>query len=370
MFWLISRFLEFYRTNKGKKITFMSVPDDHGEVKTLAVPVLGLYFGIAAVIVIAFSTIMVVWNYRDVRNNYATVFDLLQKKNTQYEAVLDTSQEQKKTVESLITETEELKLKLKQLENAFTDINRLLEQTGNRPVQIKPLPERQDTVVASTTTTPVVSQAGIGLPLENRLGLDDKKNLMIFTGVAFAASNVQDIKPPVDQQEVENLLLDLQERLSSIEQTLVQLEKVSVNTKNRLIQLKYEQDHTPDIWPAKAYISSAYGWRAHPIYGDRRKHTGIDIGVLKGTPVKATADGVVSRAGWVSGYGILVQIDHGNGIETLYGHLSRAVVKKGDTVKKGQLIAYSGNTGLSTGDHLHYEVRLNGKDVNPMNYLP
>ena len=96
----------------------------------------------------------------------------------------------------------------------------------------------------------------------------------------------------------------------------------------------------------------------------------MDIAVPRGTPVKATALGKVTRTGYVAGYGILVEVDHGNGLKTLYAHNSRVLVKKGEMVKKGQVIAYSGNTGVSTGDHLHYEIRKNGKDINPANYLP
>ncbi|MDD2432002.1 MAG: M23 family metallopeptidase [Firmicutes bacterium] len=369
MFWLISRFLAFYRANKGKRLTLMTVPDGYGEVRTVSVPVLGLYFGVFALSTAILVTIIVFWNYYSVRNNYATTFDLLQRKNTQYEAVLDTSKEQKEVVESLIDETEDLKLKVKQLENAFTDVNRMLEQTGNRPVQLPPLPERKETV--NVATIPVFKQTSRNQSTVSRLNINELRSTIAFSGIALAATKTLEYDIGRDEDKtVEELLLDLQSSISSIEVSLANLEAVSVSTKNRLAKLKYDQDHTPNIWPAKAYISSAYGWRNHPILNERKRHTGVDIGVLKGTPVKATADGIIKKAGWVTGYGILVQIDHGNGIDTLYGHLSRSVVKKGDVVKKGQLIAYSGNTGVSTGDHLHYEVRVNGRDVNPLNYLP
>lgn len=131
----------------------------------------------------------------------------------------------------------------------------------------------------------------------------------------------------------------------------------------------YRMSHTPTEWPVTGRISSSYGSRVHPIYGDRRFHDGIDIAVPVGTPVRASADGVVTWSGDKSGYGLTVIIDHGNGIETLYGHNSRLVAKRGSEVKKGQVIAYSGNTGVSTGPHLHYEVRKAGKCVDPMIYL-
>lgn len=116
-------------------------------------------------------------------------------------------------------------------------------------------------------------------------------------------------------------------------------------------------------WPVSGRLSSRYG----PRWG--RMHHGIDIAVNTGTPIRAAARGRVSFAGWNGGYGNLVIIDHGNNIETRYAHLSRINVKVGQYVDRGALIAYSGNTGNSTGPHLHFEIRHKGQSVNPLNYL-
>src|SRR5690606_2937439 len=116
-------------------------------------------------------------------------------------------------------------------------------------------------------------------------------------------------------------------------------------------------------WPVSGRISSRYG----PRWG--RMHYGIDIAVNTGTPVKAAARGRVSFAGWNGGYGYLVIIDHGNNVETRYAHLSRIAVQVGQYVSRGSVIAYSGNTGNSTGPHLHFEIRYKGQAVNPLNYL-
>jgi len=117
------------------------------------------------------------------------------------------------------------------------------------------------------------------------------------------------------------------------------------------------------IWPTSGSISSLYGMR----HG--RMHYGIDIANSIGTPVYAAADGQVIRAGWYYNYGLTVDIDHGNGLMTRYGHLSSIKVKYGDKVKSGQLIGKMGNTGYSTGPHLHFETRVNGSPRNPMSYL-
>lgn len=112
-------------------------------------------------------------------------------------------------------------------------------------------------------------------------------------------------------------------------------------------------------------VTSEFGWRIHPIYGYRRLHAGLDIGLDEGTKVPAALDGRVVEAGWISGYGYAVIIDYGNGITSLYGHLSEVLVTSGQHVKKLELVAYSGNTGGSTGPHLHAEYRVNGEPQEP-----
>lgn len=123
------------------------------------------------------------------------------------------------------------------------------------------------------------------------------------------------------------------------------------------------------IWPVNGVITSPYGYRTHPIFGTTIYHSGIDIGVDYGTPVHAADSGVVVEAGWISGYGYAVVIDHGNGLSTLYGHNESLNVSSGQSVSQGQVIAYAGSTGNSTGPHVHFEVRSNGDPVDPSAYL-
>jgi murein DD-endopeptidase MepM/ murein hydrolase activator NlpD len=118
-----------------------------------------------------------------------------------------------------------------------------------------------------------------------------------------------------------------------------------------------------------AALTSGFGMRSHPVLGGRRQHQGIDLAAPTGTPVYATADGVIGRADWYSSYGLYISINHGASMETRYAHLSRLAVAAGDSVKKGDLIGYVGSTGRSTGPHLHYEVRVDGLAVNPIPYM-
>jgi len=118
-----------------------------------------------------------------------------------------------------------------------------------------------------------------------------------------------------------------------------------------------------------AALTSGFGMRTHPVLGGRRAHKGIDLAAPTGTPIYASADGVVTRADWFSGYGLFISLDHGASLETRYGHMSRLNVAEGQEVKKGDLIGYVGSTGRSTGPHLHYEVRIAGMAVNPVPYM-
>jgi murein DD-endopeptidase MepM/ murein hydrolase activator NlpD len=118
-----------------------------------------------------------------------------------------------------------------------------------------------------------------------------------------------------------------------------------------------------------APITSGFGPRVHPIFGDVRTHTGIDFGASSGTPIRAAADGVVVSAGSLGGYGNATVVDHGNSLATLYGHQSQIVVSPGQRVSRGQVIGYVGCSGYCTGPHLHFEVRVQGTPVDPMQYL-
>lgn len=128
--------------------------------------------------------------------------------------------------------------------------------------------------------------------------------------------------------------------------------------------------HVPAISPCSAgWSSSAFGYRSDPFTGRRAFHRGLDVSLPIGSPVRATADGTVVAVEKQRGLGLLVKIDHGQGLVTVYAHLDRSLVRRGEQVRRGAAIALSGNTGRSTAPHLHYEVRLHGRAVNPRAYL-
>lgn len=127
--------------------------------------------------------------------------------------------------------------------------------------------------------------------------------------------------------------------------------------------------YTPTIRPAAGWITSSFGYRKSPFAGKREFHEGLDIANSLDTQIKATADGRICFTGKIKGYGKLVLINHGHGFKTLYAHMEQVLIKSGDMVKRGEVIAFMGSTGRSTGSHLHYEVRLNGLPVDPQKYI-
>ena len=136
------------------------------------------------------------------------------------------------------------------------------------------------------------------------------------------------------------------------------------------VSKKYQASNYPSIWPVNGTITSNFGYRGNPIGGGTGYHEGLDIAVDYGTPVRATDSGKVTMAGWVDGYGNLVEIDHGGGFVTRYGHNSMLLVVVGQEVRTGDIVALAGSTGRSTGPHCHYEVRVNGTPTDPLLFLP
>jgi len=167
-------------------------------------------------------------------------------------------------------------------------------------------------------------------------------------------------------------------QLTKIDESLTQISKeiqsevISYENLTEILKEKKQKlDATPTIAPLKdnAYISSPYGKRIDPFTGRISMHDGIDFAARIGTPIYATADGKVKYARYIGGYGYTIKINHSFGYSTIFGHMSKMKAKKGQNVKRGDLIGYIGNTGRSTGPHLHYEIRYSNRPVNPSKYI-
>ena len=233
-----------------------------------------------------------------------------------------------------------------------------------------------------------------------------EENEFLISRVSYFSSEIENLKEDyslmVDKEkELQTIfslpMVDEQERALGIggpvfkpEETPSYAKQVAFNTENRLDELvrlssfeteqydtiyntlikkKEDLDHTPSIMPSSGYITRGFGVRADPFTGIKRMHSGIDICNREGTPIYASADGKVKAIRRMGHLGITLILDHSNGIETYYGHILKATVNRGQEIKRGDKIAEMGNSGRSTGPHLHYAVKANGKWVNPMSYI-
>ena len=208
--------------------------------------------------------------------------------------------------------------------------------------------------------------------VRQRQGVEAQKNSIALLRQQLLTQRDQ-FQAQAEQQEV--LIGRLKENQNALAAAAAQLEKDSESL-GQLIRQKIAAARGVSgrgtgqmIFPTSGRITSRYGTRTHPVLGYRRFHAGIDFGASHGTTVNAADSGRVIFSGWYGGYGNAVILDHGGGITTLYGHNSRLLVREGQTVQQGQPIAAVGSTGLSTGPHLHFEVRRNGNPVDPLGFL-
>ena len=158
--------------------------------------------------------------------------------------------------------------------------------------------------------------------------------------------------------------------LAGILKVLKHIEGILPLSVGRAKSQAFRLAHTPDMLPVQGPITSPFGYRTNPVTDSGTQfHDGVDIGVPVGTPVHAVADGTVAYAGWYGGYGLYVLLDNGYGVQTFYGHNSRLLVHQGEVVKRGEVIALSGETGYVTGPHVHFGLHVNGHRTNPLPFI-
>ncbi len=207
------------------------------------------------------------------------------------------------------------------------------------------------------------------IEMERKLNLFDEKTVKLaqFVGVEPSGFEADGVGGPELFEEELNRYLRYD--LGLLEHKAKLLEE-RFDTLDEAFQAQTDLlDSTPSLMPARGWISSGFKYRRDPFTQKRTWHNGVDISAHEGTPVYAPARGVVSYRGYQGGFGNLLVVNHGNGIETKYGHLSRFNVSKGQRVKRGDLIGYIGSTGRSTAPHLHYEIIKDEKAINPMKYI-
>ena len=330
--------------NRGRRrsLTVVLVPSTNGTAKSVSVTVLGLYASLGALcallLFLAVSYIVMASSMVDIRQIHERKETEITTLTQERDELLGLSVSQQREIEVLSERVNTLEEHIEALDELGEEIRSLLSG------------EVSDIDLTAVGSMSTASASG---PSELRLAATYTQT----GGPSEASANAIDLARFSSARAVE-----LMERISMDEQALAEL-------RDDVADYRHQLDHRPSIWPVRGRISSPYGTRIHPISRVRSFHHGVDIAVGMRTPVKATADGVVSLSRWYGGYGYTVMIDHGYGLETLYAHNDSLMVREGERVARGQIIAYSGSTGNSTGPHLHYEVRKNGSSVDPMPYM-
>jgi murein DD-endopeptidase MepM/ murein hydrolase activator NlpD len=187
----------------------------------------------------------------------------------------------------------------------------------------------------------------------------------LYPSIDYPAYTVmlEDENSQKSYKNIDHLLKLAQQEVNTYEKSFAEL-------KNTVEACKVRFEYTPSIYPlSSSFVLSEFGWRNHPIIHRVRFHTGVDLPTWQSAPIFATASGVVTKAGWMAGYGNRVEIDHGYGYSTVYAHNALITVGVGQHIRKGQIIARAGMTGLAQGVHCHYEVRFFDRPVNPDRFL-
>jgi murein DD-endopeptidase MepM/ murein hydrolase activator NlpD len=243
------------------------------------------------------------------------------------------------------------------------ELERLRRQTTEQKVQIDGLVEK-----VNNFTMRMEELNQLDKDIRSMANVDDwrYKGQILGAGGSINDETGVNSRGETDQRRV----------IAKIDQNVDQLSKDAVEQKKSFSELfKFLKKQksilaaTPSVWPVQGWVTSEFGYRSSPLSGAREFHKGIDIATRMGVHVVVPADGLVSEISYDRDVGLMVKVDHGHGMTSWYGHLLRSAVKQGNMVKRGDLIGYVGNSGRSTGSHLHYSVTLNGIPVNPRKYL-
>lgn len=328
---------------KQKKLTLLVVPLDGARTKSWVVSYATLT-GILAVSVMSLLLIIGLFtaNWMQARRLSDLTLEL-EKGSSENASLKAQIQAQEKQLNDLYLRIANMESHLVDMNDVSAQIYEVLEQLGVDTQSLPPL---------ALVTTVMGTDDAQG---SNEATYEDSEKAEIDKSVSAQGGPIL--------EQVYDAVNVLEEVLPAQITSLSQVKEV-------LEEERYRMEHTPSIWPAEGWVSSGFGRRKDPFTGKNAYHEGIDIANHKGTPVYATAAGKVTYAGYMSGYGNLVIIDHDFDIETRYGHLDKILVSRGEKVAKGQQIGTMGNTGRSTGPHVHYEVRVKKKPVSPFRYLP
>ena len=298
----------------SRKIAVVLVPDGSRKVRQIKVPKFLLFFLVPVIAAVGLSLAWILRDYQSIRKEFPRLSQLQDQNQEQKEQLVELAQK--------------------------------VEMINGRVAELREFDKK----------------------LRNMVNLDNPREKSQFVGVGGSDPSLSNPQSAAEKTH-RKIIRSMQQSLESLEAevSLQNLEKTQLL--GYLENQKSALACTPSIWPVKGWVSSSFGERISPFTGEREFHRGLDICNRKDAPVVAPADGVVISIEWDDGYGKILTISHGYGYTTRYAHLDRALVKKGQSVKRNQEIALIGNSGRSTGPHLHYELLANGVPVNPSRFI-
>lgn len=265
----------------------------------------------------------------------------------------------------LVDENLALKVKLEQVDHTMGEVDRILGRLRLYDAQLRSLSEARGAHGPIPDVGPMSGEVGEYLDdlEDDALALDAP--MLTSEDVLDGATISSDDLRPADAWAA-----DIAERVTGFVDQFDSSEAELAALMADLEALRSIHQALPATWPSEGEISSGFGWRRDPIRRYTKFHSGLDIANDPGTPIESVADGTVLRAEYTSGYGNMVDVDHGFGIVTRYAHCSALLVSAGDHVQRGDPIALMGSTGRSTGPHVHFELRIDGSAQDPLKYLP
>lgn len=330
--------LKHTKSKKTKSFSLLIVPES-SEIKQFNVPSWIPKLLILVIIITLSSSSYFIWDLYTSFNNLEEDY-LVKKRNL--DILTDITTNQKNEIENLETAITEFEKRLQSITE--------LETTVKSLVGLDKSTSEEDNESNSKTTTTNESSS-------------DQKRQSSITSSRGGDSLIRRNPNPLD--EISNREFEISSISNMLQESQKELSVLIENVEKRLAYLEAK----PNLFPTEGRISSPFGYRNNPFGSGRELHTGIDISNWYGTTVTAAGSGVVTYAGYNGGYGKVIVIKHGYGYESIYAHNNKLLVKVGDRVEKGQKISEMGSTGRSTGPHLHFEIRLNSKPINPKTVL-
>lgn len=331
---------------RGRTLTIMAISTGDETVKSISLPILWVYAGVA---VICGACLLITSSYLGMTGRITRAYMEHRSKDSY--------------IEQLSKDNAVLSTINRENEKRLHDINEKLIRLETNLAYLDSLSGEITEIVKGKSSS--TASASIPSRGEYQRGIGPSHQIERTETILLVSSTDQSLSLPEQTtrfDETTNRLEELEQSTEKMETQLVSLKKSATSYRDKL-------KHTPRGMPTRGRVTSYYGTRRHPITRRNQMHEGIDLAAPTGTPIVATADGVVMFSGSRAGYGRTVIINHGYGFRTLYGHASKIIVRVGQQVKHGQVIAYVGSTGVSTGSHLHYEVHVSRKPVNPWPYI-